>query len=261
MPDLRPALSDDERRRLAATFAYDTVAELFARARPGYAPEAIRWLLPATVHSALDLGAGTGLLSAQLVTRGLKVVAIDPSQAMLQQLCAQLPTVDARVGYAEDTGLGDGSVDAVVIGAALHWFERPAADREIARVLAAHGVVGVFGTEKDASVPWVVELNDLVDRRLAGVPRPPAATALPPLSATFFTEPERAVFPHTQTVDADLLADTLATRSYVIALSAGDRAELLDEVRHLALTHPDLAGRERFEIPYLTTVSRCYRRL
>ena len=254
----RSDLSDDDRRRLAATF--DTAAELFARARPHYAPDAVRWLVPATAHTALDLGAGTGLLTEPLVTRGLQVVAVDTSDAMLDQLRAQLPTVDARSGSAEDTGLPDDSVDVVVIGAALHWFERPAADREIARVLRPRGVVGIFGNQRDQSVGWVAALNELLDKRFADRPRPSEPTALPPLSPTFFTATDRATFPHRQTLDADRLVDLVASRSYVIVLSEDEREDLLDEVRHLAYTHPDLTGRETFEMPYLTTVSRCYRR-
>ena len=254
----RPDLSDEDRRRLAATF--DTAAELFARARPGYAHDAVIWLLPATAHRVLDLGAGTGLLTAPLVTLGLQVIAIDPSPAMLSQLRAQLPTVDARLGHAEQTGLPDDGLDAVVIGEALHWFERPAADREIARVLRPRGVVGIFGHERDASVAWVAALNELLEQRFAEAPRPSASTTLPPLSSSFFTAPERATFPHTQTLDAESLADLVASRSYVIALSDDERGDLLDEVRHLAHTHPDLKGSETFAMPYLTTVLRCYRR-
>src|SRR6266487_652098 len=135
-------LSDKDRRRLAASF--DSAADLYERARPGYAHEALTWLLPVTAHRVLDLGAGTGKLTASLVTRGLDVVAIEPSSAMRAHLTARLSTVDVRDGTAEATGLPDNDVDAVVIGAALHWFDRPAADREIARVLRSGGVVGVL---------------------------------------------------------------------------------------------------------------------
>jgi hypothetical protein len=39
-----------------------------------------------------------------------------------------------------------------------------------------------------------------------------------------------------------------------------ERAELMAAVRKLARTHPDLAGRETFEIPYLTVAVRSFRR-
>jgi len=43
---------------------------------------------------------------------------------------------------------------------------------------------------------------------------------------------------------------------YVILLDAGDRAAVLDRVRHLTATHPDLAGRDTFPLPYVTQCAR-----
>jgi SAM-dependent methyltransferase len=251
-------LSDDDRRRLGATF--DSVADLYERARPGYAEDAISWLLPDATARVLDLGAGTGKLTAQLVARELDVVAVEPSPAMRAQLVARLSTVDARAGTAENTGLPDADVDAVVIAAALHWFDRPAADHEIARVLRPGGVVGVFANRRDSSVAWVRALNDVLGARLAGLPRSPRSTDQARFDPALFTPPERAEFPLHQTTDADGLADVIATRSYVIDLPEHDRAVLLDEVRELAHTHPDLAGKERFELPYVTVVARSRRK-
>src|SRR5215467_12747417 len=103
-------LSDGDRRRLGATF--DSVAGLYEQARPGYADAALDWTLPDTARRVLDLGAGTGKLTAALVARGLDVVAVEPSPAMLAQLTARLSTVDARLGTAERTGLPERDVDA-----------------------------------------------------------------------------------------------------------------------------------------------------
>lgn len=251
-------LSDDDRRRLATTFG--SVADLYERARPGYAPGAIDWLLPSTAERVLDLAAGTGKLTSDLVARGLDVVAVEPAPEMLAQLVARLSTVDARAGSAEQTGLPDRDVDAVLIAAALHWFERPAADREIARVLRPGGVVGVMANRRDTSRPWMRDLNDLLTARMSNWPRPGHTTDLPPFDPDLFTPPERAEFPNPQLVDVDGLADVVATRSYVIALPAAERTALLDEVRQLARTHPDLAGQERFELPYVTVAVRSRRK-
>jgi hypothetical protein len=52
----------------------------------------------------------------------------------------------------------------------------------------------------------------------------------------------------------------VATRAYVIDMPPAARTALLDEVRDLARNHPDLAGRARFELPYMTVAVRSRRR-
>ena len=249
-------ISDADRRRLARTF--DAAAEIYERARPGYADEAISWVLPAGARRVLDLGAGTGKLTAALVDRGLDVVAIEPSAPMRSRLAARLSTVDAREGTAEATGLGAEEVDAVLIGAALHWFERPAADHEIARVLRPGGVVGVLANRRDTRPSWAAALDDLLDTRLRTRARSPKE--VDDFDPELFTAPEHAEFAYRQTVDAEGLVDVVASRSYVIDLPSNERAALLDAVRDLARTHPDLAGRDTFELPYLTVAIRSFRR-
>ena len=50
-----------------------------------------------------------------------------------------------------------------------------------------------------------------------------------------------------------------ASISVVGALPDDERAEVLDRVRALTRTHPELAGRESFGFPYTTRVFWCYR--
>jgi SAM-dependent methyltransferase len=250
-------ISDDERRRLAGRF--DLAADRYERARPEYAPAAMDWLLPTNARRVLDLAAGTGKLTASLAGRDLDVIAIDPSTQMLAQLRARFPGVDARIGSAESIGLPAAAVDAVVIGSALHWFDRPAADHEIARVLRPGGVVGVFGNRRDRSVPWVVALEELLHQLRPERERPSTRTQ-PAFDPQLFTAPESASFPFTQTLDADSLAELIATRSYVIDMPSAASEPLLADIRRLARTHPDLAGHDTFELPYLTVVRRSIRR-
>ena len=246
----------ETRQRLAATF--DTASHLYDRARPGYATAAIDWVLPENASVVLDLAAGTGKLTAGLTGRGLDVVAIDPSPAMLAVLRETMPEIEVRLGTAEQTGLADATVDAIFIGSALHWFERPAADREMHRVLRPGGVVGVVGNVRDVSQTWVIELNELVDAALDGGVKPDNYRV--PLDSGLFTEPEVRRFPYSQTLDPDLLAELVASRSYVIAMEPARRDALMAQIRELAATHPDLAGRSRFELRYETIVSRFRRR-
>ena len=62
----------------------------------------------------VDLGAGTGKLTAALVRLGAEAAAVEPDQQMLAELRREMPGVIAVPGHAEDIPLPDGSVDAIL---------------------------------------------------------------------------------------------------------------------------------------------------
>nr|WP_026925481.1 hypothetical protein [Glycomyces arizonensis] len=71
--------------------SFGMAAGAYAEHRPDYAQAAVRWALePAPGPRVLDLGAGTGKLTATL---GMDVVAAEPDPAMLAELRRSLPTV------------------------------------------------------------------------------------------------------------------------------------------------------------------------
>ena len=188
-----------------------------------------------------------------LVERGLDVIAIDPSPNMLAQLRAKLPGVDARVGVAEHTELPDASVDAVLVGSAFHWFSRPAADAEIARVLRPGGTVGLLWNRRD---PSAVESRVFVEAQSGpGSPSGERYSGIE-LDARWFGETQRGEFAHGQSLSPQELVDLVASRSYVIAMDEPERTRLLERVRRLTREHPGLAGRDTFHLPYTTIVLR-----
>ncbi|MFD0342197.1 class I SAM-dependent methyltransferase [Streptomyces sp. NPDC127117] len=90
----------DERVLHAPSFGAAAVA--YDEHRPDYARAAVRWALdPAPGPPVLDLGAGTGILTATLVALGVEVVAVEPDPAMLTELRRSLPAVRALAGSAE----------------------------------------------------------------------------------------------------------------------------------------------------------------
>src|SRR6266542_1848492 len=123
--------------RLLQASSFGPAAVAYAEHRPDYAPAAVRWALEfAPGPRVLDLGAGTGKLTGTLVALGADVIAVEPDPAMLTELRRALPAVRALPGSAEAIPLPDASVDAVLAGNALHWFDMAVAGPEIARVLA-----------------------------------------------------------------------------------------------------------------------------
>ena len=96
--------------------------------------------------------AGTGKLTARPARRPrLTVIAVEPDPAMLAELRARLPAGRrARPGTAETIPLPDGSVDAVLVGQAFHWFDPSGPLPEIARVLRPGGVLAALWNRDDA---------------------------------------------------------------------------------------------------------------
>ncbi len=77
-PEVAP-LSAEVKAQRAASFG--TAAAHYERYRPGPPAAAVEWILPARVHTVVDLGAGTGALSRLLVEWADDVVAVEPDDA------------------------------------------------------------------------------------------------------------------------------------------------------------------------------------
>ena len=96
----------------------------------------------------LDLGCGTGQLSAQIAESGASVLGIDSDTAMVTQARGNYPELPFKVGSADDFQL-EGPVDAVFSNAVLHWVtDAGAAAVCMARALKPGGrLVAEFGGE------------------------------------------------------------------------------------------------------------------
>ncbi|MFI8911383.1 class I SAM-dependent methyltransferase [Streptomyces sp. NPDC053513] len=255
----------NERSLHASSFGAAAVA--YAEHRPDYARAAVDWALEAASGPrVLDLGAGTGKLTAALVARGVEVVAVEPDPAMLAELRRALPDVRALSGGAESIPLPDGSVDAVVAGNAMHWFDMAVAGPEIARVLTPRGVLAGLWNVMDDAVDWVAGLARVGGTAAVGPRDTPAAwraaTADMHLpgngDAARFGSPEQAVFPHGQRRTAESLVATLATRAGVLVMPEPEREDLLGRIRAFLADRPETADGE-FTLPMRTGVLRVRR--
>ncbi|SDI95201.1 Methyltransferase domain-containing protein [Frankineae bacterium MT45] len=249
-----------DRRRLAATF--DGAADVYDRARPGFPDAALDWILPGDAREVLDLGAGTGKLTRSLVARGLTVTAIDPSPNMLARLREHFPTIDSRLGSAEAIDLPDASVDAVVVGSAFHWFDRPAADAEMARVLRPGGVAGLLWNRRDpaSSTFNAFDAASVAASRSMGRTakqlRPEQNTPIE-LDRHFFATTERRDFDHSQALSVDGVLELISSRSYVIAMDADERSQLLATIR--ARLEAEVPSGELIDVGYTTIALRAAR--
>ncbi|MFD6179105.1 MULTISPECIES: class I SAM-dependent methyltransferase [unclassified Isoptericola] len=250
--------------------SFGEAADAYAAHRPDYARAAVRWALePAPGPRVLDLGAGTGKLTAMLLDPSLvpggDVVAVEPDPAMVAELRRSTPGARALSGSAEAIPLPDGSVDAVLAGNALHWFDMAAAGPEIARVLVPGGVLAGLWNLLDDGVEWVAGLARVAGSAVVGPRDTPAAwrvatsDLLPGPAAGPFGRTERAELPHEQRRTADSLVATLATRAGVLVMPDAERAATTGRIRSYLTGRPETA-RGEFALPMRTGVLRTRRR-
>ena len=113
------------------------------------APRFVDWLGAPAGSDWLEVGCGTGALTAAIVAHcGPKsVVSIDPSAAFLAQARANVPDqrVDFHVGDAQALQIGAGSKDVVVSGLVLNFVpDRAKALSEMKRVARPGGTIGFY---------------------------------------------------------------------------------------------------------------------
>ncbi len=242
-----------ERATRAGSFA--TVAAEYERGRPGYPRAAIDWLLGGTALDVLDLGAGTGKLTEAVLGAGHRVTAVEPLAEMRAILEERLPAAQVLDGRAEQLPLADASVDAVVVGAAFHWFDQRAALGEVARVLRGPGVLGLLGNSFDTSTPWAASL-----RAILGPPAIQRPRHWPPREALLarFQTVEDEHFPHAQLVTCAQLRDLALSRSSIAVLGADGRERVLAAIEQLWQQSPELAGAAHATLPWIARVRRCF---
>jgi SAM-dependent methyltransferase len=258
----------DDRQLRGSSFG--AAANAYAEHRPGYAEAAVRWALdPVWARRPLrviDLGAGTGKLTATLIRLGVDVTAVEPDPDMLAVLRRDMDLGQALSGRAEEIPLPDGSADAVVAGQALHWFDLDRALPEIARVLSPGGVLAGLWNVDDDRADWVADLakiskhNSSVTllRWRAGGPDSRQERLLTE-GSELFGEAQIGEFEHGHTRTADSLTAMIATHSHFLVMDETERNRLLARVRDFLHDRPETSAGE-FVMPMVTVVVRALRK-
>lgn len=114
-----------------------------ARAEPIH-PELLA-ALPDSPELALDIGAGTGRLTAHLLDRCRRVIAIEPSIGLRTLLHHRLPKATAVAGWAEALPLQDGC--SQLTSACGSLGPDPVVLSELRRVTAIGGVIALISPE------------------------------------------------------------------------------------------------------------------
>ena len=133
----------------------------YVRWRPHYPVELVPLLhregLLAEGGTVADIGSGTGISTKMFLDHGHQVLAVEPNaemRAAAEQWLGEEAGFLSVNGTAEATTLEDSVVDLVFCAQAFHWFDRPAAKREFARILRPGGATVLCWNNRDETDPF-----------------------------------------------------------------------------------------------------------
>ncbi len=230
----------------------------YARYRPSYPAAAID-LLEARCGlqpraAAVDLGSGTGILSALLLQRGARVFGVEPNREM--RAYAELTLngeFHSEPGTAENTHMPDGFFDLLVAGQSFHWFDPQKTRAEALRILKPGAAAALLWNERPKGLVPFLEDYEALLRRYA-----PEYEAVARLRAgeegirQFFGQPpELATFPNEQVFDFEALAGRVMSSSYAPMADRPEHAPLMAGLREVFDRH-ERDGKVVF--PYRTLV-------
>jgi len=120
----------------------------------------------------LDLGCGTGHLTAKIADLGAEVIGLDSSPSMIAQARQNYPKLKFILADARDFSF-ETPFDVVFSNAALHWI--PEADRVVACVVRSLKPGGRFGLEMGVkgNIASITEAIDSVLREMGREPHNP----------------------------------------------------------------------------------------
>lgn len=237
----------------------------YATSRPDYPQAAVALLADCyevTSGAAVaDVGAGTGLLSLRLLRAGYEVTAIEPDPVMRSEAERGLPggSCAIRDGCAEATGLADGTIDAIAVGQALHWFDAAAAAEEFRRISRGRGILFCIWNERRRSGSTL--LSELDRLLLDCIPayRDTLHDRLDPARLTIPYSIDGQVnlhrFAARQFLSADGLVARVLSASYAPHPNSAAGQDLTARVADLAARHPG-NGTVCLELEVIVTVCR-----
>jgi SAM-dependent methyltransferase len=159
-------------------------ADEFQRYRPDYPPVLYERILAEIPEQnrrcAMDLGAGTGIVTGHWLAHFHEVIAVEPDAGMAAKIAELFPNVAIRNVTAEECRQPADSVDLISIANALHWMDSERVFANARIWLRAGAVLAVFDrplpkatsgidaiTLAEFRGPWKPHRNPLLKRDLA----------------------------------------------------------------------------------------------
>jgi ubiquinone/menaquinone biosynthesis C-methylase UbiE len=229
-------------------------AEMYAKYRPGYPDEMLRFLetLVAPPSTVADIGSGTGILTRQLLGSGYTVWAVEPNQAMrttAERTLSGNPACRSIDGAAEATTLEDRTVDLITSAQAFHWFDRVPARLEFSRILKSDGWIALLWNERqEDAAPINQAYDNLLKAMVSGYQDVSHRRVVAEDIRAFFApgEVQLRIFANNQTLDCDGFLGRLISSSYVPNLGQPGHQEIVEAAKKVFEVH-QVGGKITFE--------------
>jgi SAM-dependent methyltransferase len=241
----------------SAAFGFTASAAQYERGRPEYPLAAIEFLKEVfglgPASTIVDLAAGTGKLTRGLAETESFVVALEPLATMRAEFIRALPSMALVGAVAERLPVAKGSVDAIVVANAWHWFDSDAAAAEASRVLRRGGGLALIYNRRDESIGWVARLSEIIDAHRGDTPQYRSGRWRQDFNSNpWFAPLLRREFKYEHRLSPTLLRDRVASVSFIAQLDATRRQSVMASVDEVVAQ--EFGGRNEFKMPHKTEV-------
>ncbi|MEU4920615.1 class I SAM-dependent methyltransferase [Streptomyces parvus] len=234
---------------------FGAIAEAYERFRPAYPPVLLDRVMAHAehpVHTALEIGAGTGKATRLFAQQVAAVTATDPDAAMLAELRKHVPAgVRTEQAAFEELRL-DETYGLVYAAASLHWTQPEGRWSRMAELVRPGGVFASFGGPLRPADPAVEEAVRTVRAPFLDTDEIPSPDGTPPEHAMqwpgtelqqspWFTDVRQSVIERRYALSPSDYLGHLSTISAYFVLAPGQRAELF---RRIGRVLPDAVEME-----------------
>lgn len=244
----------------SAAKSFESCSDIYENSRPNY-PDAVADFLKRklgfdTTSQLLELAAGTGKFTDLLVRHNLYPTVTEWLLNMLHILRTKHQKLSSIISKAEKIPFQEDLFDGVLIAQAFHWFSNHLALSDIARVLKSNGYITIIFQERNNQISWVYDYHKIIysypHKEIVKLELGKWKKVF--MQQSFFSALEHQQFTYQQHFFKKDLEQKALGMSFIAALSNTQKKEVVQRIRKLCNTHPEIKDREIIGFPYITHV-------
>lgn len=240
--------------------SFNLCSDIYENSRPSY-PDAVADFLKNklgfnTSSQLLELAAGTGKFTDLLVRHNLYPTVTEWLVNMLNILKSKHSKLNSVISRAEKIPFRSNIFDGVLVAQAFHWFADKPTLENIARVLKRNGYITIIFQERNSQYSWVYEYHKIIysypHKQIVKIDLCEWKNVFKHQSS--FSALEHQKFTYQQQLFKKDLVQKALGMSFIAALPAKEKEEVVQRIRNLCETHPQIKNHEIIVFPYITHV-------